>query len=46
MSNMRFFLGGVRVCTCGGAGGDGGGGGAAPLGHSLQPVGSTIDQNQ
>ena len=28
------------MCTCGGAGGDGGGGGAAPLGHSLQPVGS------
>jgi len=26
--------------ACGGAGGDGGGGGAAPLGHSLQPVGS------
>ena len=35
-----IFLGGVRVSTCGGAGGDGGGGGAAPLGHSLQPVGS------
>ena len=30
------------MLTCGrdGAGGDGGGGGAAPLGHSLQPVGT------
>ena len=34
------FCLGYRMCTCGGAGGDGGGGGAAPLGHSLQPVGS------
>jgi len=33
--------------ACGGAGGDGGGGGAAPLGHSLQPVGSRwILENQ
>jgi len=30
----------LHAPPCGGAGGDGGGGGAAPLGHSLQPVGS------